>query len=101
MVLWRSGAKVLSWNGSGNAFLSQTSLLKTGVLKLGMTDFFHVGELIPSPKTMKGMNEPMRARALHTMVTNTWINANTEQEFCTAPESQFCQALRGNNDKTA
>ena len=27
MVLWRSGAKVLSWNVSGNAFLSQSSLL--------------------------------------------------------------------------
>ena len=85
----------------GNAFWSQTSLLKTGVLKLGMTNFFDVGELIPSPKTMKGMNEPMRARALHTMVINTRMNANTAQDFCTAPESQFCQALRGNNDLTA
>ena len=50
---------------------------------------------------MEGMSEPMRARALHTMVTNTWMNANTEQEFFTAPESQFCQALRGNNGMTA
>ena len=50
MDLWRSGAKALGWNESGNAFLSQSSLLKTGVLKLGMTDFFHVGELIPRPK---------------------------------------------------
>ena len=30
MVLWRSGAKVLSWNVSGDVFLSQTSMLKTG-----------------------------------------------------------------------
>ena len=50
MVLWRSGAKVLSWNVSGNESLSQSSLLQTGVLKLGMTDVFHVGELIPRPK---------------------------------------------------
>ena len=101
MVLWRSGAKVLSWNVSGDMFLSQTSMIKTGVLKPGMTDFFHVGELIPRPKTMDGMNEPMRARALHTMVTNTWMSANTEQEFCTVLESQFCEALRGNNGMTA
>ena len=101
MVFWRSAAKVLSWNVAGNEFLLQTSLLKTGVLKLGITDFFHVGELIPRPETMEGINEPMRARALHTMVTNTWMNANTEQEFCTAPESQFCHALRGNNGITA
>ena len=32
-------AKVLSWNVAGDVFLSQTSMLKTGVLKLGMTDF--------------------------------------------------------------
>ena len=34
------------------------------------------------------------------MVTNTWMNANTELEFFTAPESQFCQGLRGNNGMT-
>ena len=70
MVLWRCGAKVLSWDASGDVFL-------------------YVGELIPRPKTMEGMNEPMRARTLHTVVANTWMNANTEQEFFTAPESQF------------
>ena len=47
------------------------------------------------------MNELMRARALHTMVTNTWMNANTEQEFFTAPESQFCQVLRRNSGMSA
>ena len=93
MVLWRRGAKVLSWNVSGNEFLS----LQRGVLKLGMTDVFHVGELIPRPKTMKDMNEPMRARAMHMMVINTWMNPNTEQKIYTAPESQFCQALRRYN----
>ena len=49
-VLRRNGAKVLSWNVAGEVFLSQTWMLKTGVLKLGMTDFFHVGELIPMPQ---------------------------------------------------
>ena len=101
MVLWRSGAKVLSWKVAGDVFLSQTSMLKTGLLKLGMTDFSHVGELIARPKTMEGMNEPMRARALHTMVTNTWMNANTELEFFAASVSQFCEFPRGNNGMTA
>ena len=62
MVLWRSGAKVLSCNVSGDVFLSQTSMLKTGVLKLGMTDIFHVGELIPRPKN-DGRHERTNARA--------------------------------------
>ena len=101
MILWRSGAKVLSCNVAGDVFLSQTSMLKTVMVKLGMTDFFHVGKLTPRPKTIDGISEPMRACSLHTMVTNTWMNAYTKQEFCTAPESQFCQALRGNNGMTA
>ena len=83
MVPCRCGVEVLSWNVSGNEFLSQSSLLKTGVLKLGMTDFFHLGELIPRPKTKKGANEPM-------MVINTWMIPNTELEFCTAFVSQLC-----------
>ena len=70
---------------------------KRGVMKLGMTDFFHVGELIPRSKTMKGMSEPMRARTMHMVVINIWMNPNTEQKFCTALVSQFCQALRGYN----
>ena len=44
---------------------------------------------------MKGTNEPMRARAMHLMVISTWMNPNTEEEFCTALVSQLCQALRG------
>ena len=78
---WRCAVEVFSWNVSGNEFLSQSSLLKTGVLKLGMTDFFNLGELIPRPKTMKGAIEPMRARATHIMVINTWMNPNTEKSF--------------------
>ena len=41
----------MTWNVSGNEFLSQSSLLKTGVLKLGMTDFFHLVELILRGRT--------------------------------------------------
>ena len=88
------------FNGSNHSETSvcrSLRLLKTGVLKQGMTDFFHLGELIPRPKTKKGANEPMRARAMHMMVVNTWMNPNTEQEFCTALVSQLCQDLSGYN----
>ena len=50
------GWKVLRWNVSGKEFLSQFSLLETGVLKLGMTDFFNLGELIQD-QNEKGANE--------------------------------------------
>ena len=56
----------------------------------GMTDYFHVGESIPRPRTMIDTNDSSRARALHTMVTeldltvtNTWMNADTERELFT------------------
>ena len=56
----------------------------------GMTDFFHVGESIPRPRTLVDTNDSLRARALHTTVTeldltvtNTWMNADTEQELFT------------------
>ena len=56
----------------------------------GMTDYFHVGESIPRPRTLVDTNDSLRARALHTMVTeldltvrNTWMNADTEQELFT------------------
>ena len=87
----------LSWNVSGNEFLSQSSFLETEVLRLGMTDVFQVGELIPRPKTMKDRNEPMPARDMHMMVINMWMIPNTELKICTAPESHFCQALRRYN----
>ena len=35
----------------------------------GMTDYFHVGESIPRPGTLIDTNDSLRARALHTMVT--------------------------------
>ena len=56
----------------------------------GMTDSFHVGESIPRPRTLVDTNDSLRARALHTMVTeldltvtNTWMNADTERELFT------------------
>ena len=56
----------------------------------GMTDCLHVGELIPRPRTLVDTNDSLRARALHTMVTeldltvtNTWMNADTERELFT------------------
>ena len=56
----------------------------------GMTDYLHVGESIPRPRTLLDTNDSLRARALHTMVTemeltvtNTWMNADTERELFT------------------
>ena len=56
----------------------------------GMTDYLHVGESIPRPRTLIDTNDSLRARALHTMVTeldltvtNTWMNADTEREHYT------------------
>ena len=53
-----------------------------------MTNYFHVGKSIPRPRTLIDTNDPLRARALHTMVseldltvTNTWMNADTEREL--------------------
>ena len=96
--------KVLSWKVSGDLFLSQTSMLETGLLKPGMTDFFHVGESIPRPGTLVDTNDSLRARGLHTMVaeldltlTNTWMNADSEQELFTTSETQCCQPLHRNN----
>ena len=57
----------------------------------GMTDYFHVGESIPRPRTLVDTNvTELRARAVHTLVTeldltvtNTWMNADTERELFT------------------
>ena len=52
----------------------------------GKSDYFHVEESIPRPRTLVDTSDSLRARALHTMVaeldltvTNTWMNADTEQ----------------------
>ena len=49
-----------------------------------------LGESIPRPRTLVDTNDSLRARAVHTMVaeldltvTNTWMNADTEQELFT------------------
>ena len=54
----------------------------------GMTDFFHVGESNPRPRKSVDTNDSLRARALHTMVTeldltvtNTRMNTDTEREL--------------------
>ena len=69
----------------------------------GMTDYFRVGESIPRPRTLIDTNDSLRARALHTMVTeldltvtNTWMNADTERELLTCsswsnPEDSLTQ----------
>ena len=56
-----------------------------------MTDFLHVRESIPRPRTLVDMNDSLRARACrHTMVTeldltvtSEWMNADTKQELFT------------------
>ena len=53
----------------------------------GLTDYHHVGESIPRPRTLLDPNDSLRARATHTVVaeldltvTNTWIDADSEQD---------------------
>ena len=62
MVLWRSGAKVLSWNVSGNVFLSQTPLLKTEVVETGNDRLFPCGRVDPKSKN-DGRHERTNGRA--------------------------------------
>ena len=50
--------------------------LAWGDLKTGMTDFFHVGELILRPQLTDDLNDFMSASAAHMTVTNTLI------QFC-------------------
>ena len=56
----------------------------------GLTDYHHVGESIPRPRTLLDTNDSLRARALHFIVaeldltvTNTWMDADSEQELLT------------------
>ena len=71
-----------------------------GALKPGMTDFFHVGELIPGPPWTNVLNDFMSASAAHRTVTNTWMNTHTELEFPTVPVVWFNTALCEDVDKT-
>ena len=75
MVLQRRGTKVLSWNVAGDVFLSL--VYNVGDLIPGMTDFFHVGELILRPQLTDDLNDFMSASAAHMTVTNTWMNTHT------------------------
>ena len=87
----------VSWNVSGDVFLSQTPMLKTGSVETGNDRLFPCARVDTKTKSMEGMNDPVRAQAY----AHDWMNADTQQEFFTALESQFCQALRGNNGMTA
>ena len=56
----------------------------------GLTDCHHVGESILRPRTLFDTNDSLRARALHTVaaeldftVTNTWMDADSEQDLFT------------------
>ena len=75
------GTKVLSWNVAGVVFVSLVSSVED--LKPGMTDFFHVGELILGPQLTDDLNDFMSASA----VTNTWMNTHTELEHPAVPVS--------------
>ena len=98
MALQRCGTKVLSWNVAGDVFLSLVS--SVGDLKPGMTDFFHVGELILRPQLTDDLNDFMSASAAHMTVTNTWMNTHTELELPTVPVVWFNTALCEDIDKT-
>ena len=70
----KCGTKVLSWNVAGGVFLSLVS--SVGVTP-GMTDFFHVRELILRPQLTDDLNDFMGASAAHMTVTHTWMNTHT------------------------
>ena len=98
MALQRCGTKVLSWNVAGDVFLSLVSNVED--MKPGMTDFFHVGEMILKPHLTDDLNDFMSASAAHMTVTNTWMNTLTELEFPTIPVVWFNTALCEDVDKT-
>ena len=56
----------------------------------GLTDYHHVGQSIPRPRTLLDTSDSLRARGLQTVVaeldltvTNTWIDADSEQDLIT------------------
>ena len=49
-------------------------------LVYGMTDSFHVEESIPRPRTLVDTNDSLRARALHTMVTELDLTVTNVDE---------------------
>ena len=78
--------------GDGDNFTGKRLEVCSNVeaLKPGMTDFFNVEELIPRPHSTENLNDSTRASAVHMMMTNTWMNTNTELEFPTVLVFWFC-----------
>ena len=98
--------KVLSWNVAGVVFVTLVSSVED--LEPGMTDFFHVGELILGPQLTDDlndfMNDFMSASAAHMTVTNTWMNTHTHTLNWNFPQSLFSglnTVLCGGNGKTS
>ena len=57
---------------------------------MDLTDYHHMGESIPRPRTLTDTNDSLRARALQSVVaeldltvTNTRMDASSEQELHT------------------
>ena len=71
------------WHESVELCVSLASSVED--LKPGMTDFFHVGELILGPQLTDDLNDFMSASAAHMTVTNTWMNTHTELELPAVP----------------
>ena len=65
----------------------------------GMTDYLHVGESIPRPRTLIDTNDSLRARALHTMVTELDLTVTTRGSMQTQNES-FSRVPAGQTQKT-
>ena len=54
-------------------------------LEPGMTDCFHVGELILGLQLTDDLNDLMSASAAHLTVTYTWMNTHTELKLPADP----------------
>ena len=83
---------------AGDVFLSLVS--SVGDLIPGMTDFFHVGELILRLQLTDDLNDFTSASAAHMTVTNTWMNTHSELEFPIVPVVWFNSVLCDDNGKT-
>ena len=68
-------------------------------LEPGMTDCFHVGELILGPQMTDDLNDFLSARAAHLTVTNTWMNTHTELILHADPVLWFNSALCGEMER--
>ena len=91
--------KVLSRNVAGFVFVSLISNVVD--LEPGITDCFHVGELILGLQLTDDLNDLMSASAAHLTVTFTWMNARTELKLPADPVLWLNSALCGGNGKTS